>query len=156
MSLASTHQCMPPSATNLTAHTPHSKQISWNCVVIEVSLHHAIQPFVHNGDGLVPSSHQFCPDFCKSRSHSLLERQATDLETALPVETAAVRKSKEVKRFRLALFPAFTIGCCEPTKLDQPRLRRIQGPNFASRSVIALRNPLAVSSLLNPNTLSSA
>src|SRR3989442_6938669 len=79
----------------------------------------------------MPSPHQFCTDSFESRSHSLLHRQANNLESALPVGAATVRKPKEVKRFRLALSPTFAIGCGESTKLDQPRLRRIQGqPKF--------------------------
>lgn len=75
----------------------------------------------------MPSSHQLCPDGFECRSHSLLHRQACDLKSALPVGTTTVRKSKEVERFRLALPPTFTSGCCKSTKLDQPRLCRIQG-----------------------------
>src|ERR1035437_3361083 len=131
MSLASAHQCMSPSATNLTAHTCQTIQISRYSVVVEVPLNHAIQPLAHNGDGFMPSSHQLCPDCVECRSHSLLRRQAQDLESALPVGATAVRKPKEVERFRLALPPTFAIGCGESTKLDQSRLPRIQGqPKF--------------------------
>jgi hypothetical protein len=102
VSLASTHQCMPPSTAYLTAHTSQSVQIPRQGVVVEVSLHHAIQPFAHNGDGLVPSSHQFCTDNFESRSHPLLDRQASDLELAQPIDATTMRESKEVKRLRLA------------------------------------------------------
>src|SRR5450830_1791336 len=79
----------------------------------------------------MPSSHQLCPDGFECRSHSLLHRQACDLKSALPVSATAVRKSKEVERFRLTLSPTFAIGCGKSTKLDQPRLCRIQGqPKF--------------------------
>lgn len=57
MSLASTQQCMSPSATYLTAHTSQTVQISRYSVVVDVSLNHAIQPLAHNGDGFMPSSH---------------------------------------------------------------------------------------------------
>ena len=131
MSLASPHQCMSPSATNFTAHTSQSIQIARHSVVVEVPLNHAIQPLAHNGDGFMPPAHQLCPDGFECRSHSLLHRQACDLKSALPVGAATVRKSKKVKRFRLALAPTFAIDCRKSTKLDQPRLCRIQGqPKF--------------------------
>src|SRR2546426_1555678 len=121
MALASTLQCMPPSATNLTAHTCQTILVSRYSVVVEVPLYHAIQPLAHNGDGFMPSSHQFCTDCFESRSHSLLHRQADDLESALPVDATTVRKPKKVERFRLALSPTFALSCRESTKLDQSR-----------------------------------
>ena len=84
----------------------------------------------------MPSSHQFCPDRVESRSHSLLHRQADDLESALPVDATTMRESKEVERFRLALYPTFAIGCGESTKLDQPRLLRIQGQPESGQSLL--------------------
>jgi len=75
------------------AHACQAIQISRYSAVVEVSLNHAIQPLAHNGDGFMPSSHQFCPDRFESRSHSLLHRQANDLESALPVSATTVRES---------------------------------------------------------------
>ena len=122
MSLTSSHQCVPPRATNLTVHTSESIQISRDRVVVEVPLDHAIEPFAHNGDGFMPPAHQLCPDSCKCCSHSLLDRQAYDLESALPFGATAVRESKEVERFRPALSPTFAIGGGESTKLQGGQL----------------------------------
>src|SRR5450830_154138 len=130
-SLASAHQCMSPGATDILAHAAQSIQIARHSVVVDVPLHHAIQPFAHNGHRLMPSSHQFCPDFCNLHSHSLLHRQTSNLEQALSVGTAAMRESEKVERFRLLLSPSFAVCRCKSTKLDQPRLRRVQGqPKF--------------------------
>ena len=90
VSLASTHQRVSPSATNFAAQSCQSIQISRHGVVVEVPQNHAVQPLAHNGNGFMPSSHQLCPDGLECRSHSLLHRQAQDLESALPVGATAV------------------------------------------------------------------
>lgn len=75
----------------------------------------------------MPSAHQLHPDFGNLQTHSLLHRQSSNLKQALSGSAAAVRKSKEVKRFWLALSASFAIVCRIPAKLYQPRLFRIQG-----------------------------
>ena len=122
VSLTSSLQSLPPTAANFATHATQSKQIPWYCVVVQIPLNHAIQPLADNGYCLVPPSHQLLPDGVQCRSHPLLHCQAQDLEAALPVGAAAVRKSKKVEGFRLALAPTIAILCGKPTQLDQPRL----------------------------------
>jgi len=84
----------------------------------------------------MPSSHQLCPDRFKCCAHPLFHGQADDFESPLPVRATTVCKPKEVERFGLALSPTFAIGCSESTKLDQPRLLRVQGQPKLGQSLL--------------------
>jgi hypothetical protein len=52
--LAPPKQGVPPGAANLTAETLQSSEIACDRVVVEVALHHAVQPLADLGNGLVP------------------------------------------------------------------------------------------------------
>jgi hypothetical protein len=74
----------------------------------------------------MPSPQQSGPNGRQRRPHALLHREANDLEPTLAIGSAAMRESQEVKRLRMTLTPAPTVLDGESTKLDQPRLVRVQ------------------------------
>jgi len=123
--LAPPKQGVPPSAANFTAEALQSSEIAWDCVIVEVALHHTVQPLTEFGDGFVPP-HQSGPNGRQRRPHAFLHRKANDLEPPLTVGPTAVRESQEIERLRMALAPLATVLDGESTKLDQPRLVGVQ------------------------------
>jgi len=126
VSLAPSEQGVPPSAANLAAETLQSPEIAWDRVVVEIPLHHSVQPRADDGDRLVPSPHQCGSNGRQRRAQALLRREANDLEPTLAVRSTAVREPEKVERLRVTLPPISTVGCGESTKLDQPGLVRVQ------------------------------
>ena len=126
-SLASAHQGMAPCALNLAAHAAQSIQVARHRVVVQVALHHSVEPPAHLCYGSMSSFHQLDPDLCNLYSHALLHRQTQHFVFALSGGAAAVGESQEVKGFRFVLTPSFAIDGRKPTKFDQSRLLRIQG-----------------------------
>ena len=126
-------------------------------VVVEVPLNHAIHPLAPNSHGFMPSSPQCRLDGVESRSHLLPHRQADDLESpclSVPQQCVNPRKSNVwglhcPRRLRL-------VAANRPNSISRVFFALRVSPNLASRSCIAVRNRLAVSSLFESNILSSA
>jgi hypothetical protein len=60
--LAPPEQSMPPCAANFTAQTFQPSQIAWNCVIVEIALHHMVQPPANVGDAFMPPAHESGPN----------------------------------------------------------------------------------------------
>src|SRR5271157_5755266 len=126
VSLTPPKQGAPPGAAHLTAEALQPSEIAWDRVVVEIALHHAVQPLADLRDGFVPSPQQSGPNGRQRRPHAFLHREANDLEPTLSVGPTTMRESQEVERLRMALTPISTVLDGESTKLDQPRLVRVQ------------------------------
>jgi hypothetical protein len=123
--LAPPKQGVPPCAADLTAEAVQSPEIAWDRVVVEVALHHTVQPLPDLGDGLVPP-HQGSSNGRQRRAHPLLRRQANDLEPSLSVRSTAVREPEKVERLRMLLSPFAAILRGKSTKLNQSGLVGMQ------------------------------
>ncbi len=128
VSLTSTHQCMSPSATYLTAHSCQTAQITRHSMLVEIPLNHAVQPLAHNGDRFMPTSHQLCPDSFECRSHSLLHLQTCDLKAALAVNATT---TKSPTRFpALGFFKRSLKGLAHWEPAPRPNLRGQESASF--------------------------
>jgi len=158
MALAATMKHLSPRPANLLPETCQPVDVPVHREVVEVSPHHASQPFSDYGNRVVHHTPQLRPDRFQRCAHPLLDRHAQDEEPALSGPTATVRESKKVEGLRLSVAPLPSVSFRKTAKLDQPRLVRIQhqATNCAMRSRSAARNVWALPRRSNPNTQSSA
>jgi hypothetical protein len=124
--LASSAECVQPSATHFASKTVQPEQIRGNCVIPEVAFHHASQPGSRRWHRFMPPPVKRLPDCFERLSHSLLYRQAHNLKLAFPVPATAVRESKEVKRLRLPFSPVASVLSRIPAEADQTRFVRVK------------------------------
>lgn len=121
MTLAAAMEHPPPRPANLLAEARQPVDIPGHREVVEVSPHHASQPFSDYGNRAVHHASQLRPDHFQRGTHPLLDRHAQDKKPALSGPAATVREAKKVEGFRLSLAPLSPISIRKTTKLDQPR-----------------------------------
>jgi len=127
MALAAPQQRMSPSATYLATEAFQTLQVAGNRVVVEVTLHHAVQPLTQNVDRFMPAAHQRSPKGSQRHPHPLLHREAKQAEPALASRAAAVCKAQKIEGFWPSLPPFATLGGRKSTKLDESSLIGVQG-----------------------------
>jgi len=118
VTLAPPKQGMPPCAANLTAEPFQPHEITWNRVIVEIALHHTVQPLTNIGNTFMPPAHQSDPNSRQCCPHTLLRGKANDLEPTLTVCSTAVRESKKVERLRMTCPPVSTVCRSKSTKRD--------------------------------------
>jgi len=96
-------------------------------MVLKVTSYDRFKPFSGFHNRFVHPLSKLLFQGLQLRPHPLLHRLAIHHKiTRLPVLPAHVRKSQKVERLRFSFAATFSILCCVPPKLDQPRLLRVQ------------------------------
>lgn len=127
MALAAPQQRMSPSAADFAAETFQTLQVAGDRVVVEVTLHHAVQPLTHDVYRFMPAAHQRLPKCSQRCPHPLLGREAKQAEPAFAGCATTMREAQKIEGLWPALPPFTTLDGRKSTKLDESSLVRVQG-----------------------------
>jgi hypothetical protein len=117
--LTATSNHVQPAFAYLEPKTPKTSEIAGYSVIVEVTLHHALQPFPDFRQRLKHAHPQGGFHLLQLGEKSLPDRFAQHEELSiLPGFSADVREPQEVERLRLALTPLLPVSGRKPPELN--------------------------------------
>src|SRR5579864_4099305 len=125
--LTATPNHMQPAFAYLEPKTPEAGEIARYSVIVEVTLHHTLQPSPDFRQRLMHAHPQGSFHLIQLGEKSLPDSFAQHEELPiLPRLSANMRKPKEVERLRLALTPSLPVSGRKPPELNQAGLARME------------------------------
>jgi hypothetical protein len=148
--LTATNQNASPQSAHATPENAQLPGVTGHRVVLVVALHNLPKPVADLTRTMVLPVLKLCLDEVELCNHTLLRRNAPDVEGSAareaPTET---REPQEREGLRFSLATPFSISDGEPPELDESRLVRMQFQTEPYQPFPKLREePLGVSSVL--------
>ena len=119
--LAATAESPPPEPSHPLAKYSEAVGISRYRVIVEVALHHRLEPLSGLLRGIVHSLSELMPDRLQLRPHALAAGLALHRKRPIPVLPADVREAQKVERLGLSFPSSFPAIFGEPPELDPAR-----------------------------------
>jgi len=151
--LAAPPQGVPPMAQDLSAKRIESGPVAGNGVVVEIPLHHSMQPCALLGDRLMPLSQQRLLHRLQFGAEPLRHRLPPYVKPlGLARSSTEVGEAQEVEGFRLALVTLLSISGGEPSEFDQSRFVRVQRQAELVKTFLKfLQETFGLAAVLEPN-----
>ena len=114
---------MQPRSADLGSKGTQSSQISWDGVIVQVSLNDSLQPLSYLRYRVMTVAHQVLADGLQPGAHALCRGEPPDSEALRPLGSRAdVREPEKVERLRSTLTASSAAVEREASKLYDPCL----------------------------------
>jgi len=120
--LSPASECPAPESYHPITKYTESAQVSWDRVVVEVTLYDRLEPFPRLRRRIVHTRSQLLLDFLQLGCHALGDRFALEGEFLILSLPADMREAQEAERFGLAFSSLLPVEFSKSSELDPARL----------------------------------
>src|SRR6266702_2704969 len=134
MLLAPAAKGPPPEPKRAVPERREAFEVSWYCVVVEVTLHDRFEPFASSRHGIVHARVELLLDLSQLGPHALADRLASHGKSPDPVLCTDMCKAQEIERLGFVFCSSFPVLFGKPPELDPARLFWMERQSKLSQS----------------------